>query len=304
MRQPWTAADTRKLRQLAMRGLSAREIGEAMNRDRRHVADRANRHAIALKRQMVHVPWTQDQVATLRLNYPGWPTFLVAYICGHTESSTYQQAKKLGLSKDPGFVAETTRQRWREGRHEGSRRHQFRKGHEPPNKGRPQAEWMPAVSRAKVARTQFKKGRPAREAHNYVPVGTVKFDRKRGVVVRKLTDDPALYPAGRWRPVHVIVWESVHGPVPEGHIVRFRDGMKTLDPEAITVERLELVTLAENMLRNSYHTRYPPEVRQLIQLKGALNRKINRRTKHHEEHDGRRKEPPGRNARGARRARG
>jgi len=33
------------------------------------------------------------------------------------------------------------------------------------------------------------------------------------------------------------------------------------------------------MRRNSYHTRYPKEVAQLIQLKGALNRKINRRSR-------------------------
>lgn len=54
--------------------------------------------------------------------------------------------------------------------------------------------------------------------------------------------------------------------------------MHTTDPAAITADRLELVTRAENMARNTLH-RYPKEVAQLIQLRGALNRKINARTK-------------------------
>jgi len=51
--------------------------------------------------------------------------------------------------------------------------------------------------------------------------------------------------------------------------------------EHITVERLELVTLAENLRRNSIH-RFPEDLVQLIQLKGALVRKINRREKDRE----------------------
>jgi hypothetical protein len=47
----------------------------------------------------------------------------------------------------------------------------------------------------------------------------------------------------------------------------------------ITLGRLELISRAENMRRNSYHTRYPKEVAQLIQLRGALNRQINKRLK-------------------------
>ena len=62
--------------------------------------------------------------------------------------------------------------------------------------------------------TQFKKGRPASEARNYVPIGTEKVDPKRKVLMRKVTDDPALFPVNRWRPVHVMVWEAENGPVP------------------------------------------------------------------------------------------
>lgn len=112
--------------------------------------------------------------------------------------------------------------------------------------------------------------------HNYVPIGTERI--KDGVLARKVTDDPSMYPARRWVPVHRMVWEAKHGPVPAGHVVRFLPGMKTLVASEITENKLELVTLAENMRRNTLH-RYPKDVVQLIQLRGALNRKINRRSK-------------------------
>lgn len=37
------------------------------------------------------------------------------------------------------------------------------------------------------------------------------------------------------------------------------------------------MTRAELMRRNSLHTNYPPQLVSLVQLRGALNRQINRR---------------------------
>ena len=59
----------------------------------------------------------------------------------------------------------------------------------------------------------------------------------------------------------------------------FRPGRASTDEARIALDALELVSRAELMRRNSRHARYPPEVNQLIQLKGALNRKINARSK-------------------------
>jgi hypothetical protein len=129
-----------------------------------------------------------------------------------------------------------------------------------------------------MAETQFKKGEMCGAArHNYVPIGTEKVDPKRRVLMRKVTDDPAIVPVMRWRPVHVLVWEAAHGSVPAGHIVIFKTGRKTFVASEITVDRLELVTLAENMRRNTIHNRYPRDVVQVIQLGGALKRKIRNR---------------------------
>lgn len=133
--------------------------------------------------------------------------------------------------------------------------------------------------------SQFKKGRPASEASNYVPIGTEKVDPKRKVLMRKVTDDPAIFPTRRWRPVHVMVWEAANGPVPEGHIVVFRPGLKTLVAAEITADRLETVTLAENMRRNSYHNRFPPELKELVHLKARITRRVRRRTKEQQDEE-------------------
>jgi hypothetical protein len=77
------------------------------------------------------------------------------------------------------------------------------------------------------------------------------------------------------------VWEAAHGPVPPGHAVVFRPGRRSSELARITVDGLELITRAELMRRNTHHN-LPPEVSQLIQLRGALNRKIRNRTKAHD----------------------
>ena len=116
-------------------------------------------------------------------------------------------------------------------------------------------------------------------------IGTEKVDPKRKVLMRKVTDDPALFPVNRWRPVHVVVWEAANGPVPEGHIVVFRPGLKTLVAAEITADRLETVTLAENMRRNSYHNRFPPELKELVHLKARITRRVRRRIKEQEDEE-------------------
>lgn len=222
--------------------------------------------------------WTASEDAELSRRYPSEPANVIASDLGRGIRSIYMRARLLGLKKLDGWMAETARKHWANGRHEGSRAAHFKKGQTPFNKGRPMAEWMPADARQKCSRTQFRAGQLSGSAkHNWVPVGTEKI--REGQLCRKVTDDPAVYPAARWQPVSRLVWEAEHGPIPPGHVVRFRDGMATTHRDSITLDRLELVTRAENMRRNSYHTRYPKEVAQLIQLRGAMNRKINNRSK-------------------------
>lgn len=218
--------------------------------------------------------WSADEDETLRINWPRFPAFLIAYVLQRQRCTVYRRARLLGLQKAPDFHTQPLAKLWNGTQEPGSIASRFQPGTTPPNKGLRRPGWAPG----RMSQTQFKKGRPAHEAHNYLPIGTEKVDRKRNVLMRKITDDPAIFPTLRWRPVHVMAWEAVHGEVPEGHIVRFRDGMKTFDPALITADRLELLSLAENMARNTIHN-YPQPIKQVMQLRGVLNRRINRLAK-------------------------
>jgi hypothetical protein len=225
--------------------------------------------------------WTEDEDETLRINWPRFPAFLIAHVLKRGRASVYRRASQLGLKKADDFETQPLAALWNGTQEPGSIAARFKPGSVPPNKGIRRPGWSPG----RMAATQFKKGRPASESRNYVPIGTEKVCPKRKVLMRKITDDPSIFPAQRWRPVHVLVWEAAHGPVPAGHIVIFRPGTKTFFAAEITADRLEAVSLAENMRRNTFHNRYPTEVKELIHLKARITRQINKRTKEqrHEE---------------------
>lgn len=207
--------------------------------------------------------WTDQERDVLRALYVDYSAAECAAAMGMTEKQVQMQAKALGLRKSLEWIARRAAERSARPDH-GGRAHQFRPGHATWNKGKP------FNSGGRSVETRFKPGRPPSEARNYAPIGSTRITRD-GILERKVT-------ARRWVAEHRLVWESAHGPIPDGCIVVFKRGMHTTDPAAITADRLELVTRAENMARNTLH-RYPKEVAQLIQLRGALNRKINARTK-------------------------
>lgn len=118
--------------------------------------------------------------------------------------------------------------------------------------------------------TQFKKGhRYGRAQQLYKPVGSERLSEG-GYLERKINDDMPRW--SRWRAVHLIEWEAVNGPLPTGHALTFKDGDKT----NLVLDNLVLITRAELMRCNSYH-QYGPEIAQLVQLRGAVSRRINHR---------------------------
>lgn len=152
---------------------------------------------------------------------------------------------------------------------------QFEKGAAPWNKGIKGSTGLHANCRA----SQFTKGcRHGAAARNLAPIGTERID-KDGLLIRKVSDDRALSRRQRWAPVHRLAWEAVNGPVPSGYIAVFVAGKATTVASEITADRVEVVSRVELMRRNSRHARYPPELNQIMQLRGALNRKINNRSK-------------------------
>lgn len=220
--------------------------------------------------------WTDAELRVLRECYPDQRAADVASALGRTVGQVYQTAARYGLQKSEAFKASDMSARIKRGKQSpGMKAAQFKKGQTPANKGLRRPGWAPG----RMAETQFKRGELTGAAQrNYVPIGTERIS-KDGYLERKVTDDPGIYPARRWTGVHRLVWEEANGSIPPGHAVVFREGRKTVDAKLITSDALELVSRAELMRRNSYLTRYPKDIADLIRMRGHLNRKINNRSK-------------------------
>lgn len=267
MRRSWSPAAEDKLRDLYATAPLPR-LAFLLKRTEKAIKSRAK--ILGLTRG-TRRPWTRKEDAELRRRFPKETAQAIADDLGRGLSATYARAHALGLSKPDTWAADCTRKRWIEGRHENSRAKHFRKGQESWNKGRPMAEWNPNADRCKA--TQFKKGHLGGTAAAKVqPVGALRIAD--GQLQRKVNNDRPFM--RRWVAVSRLVWEAAHGPIPEGHAVCFKPGMATVEESEITPDRLELLSRVELMARNTLH-RYPQPIPKLIQLRGALNRKINRR---------------------------
>jgi len=212
--------------------------------------------------------WQPEEVEILQRAFADNPTWKLAKVLKRTATTVSQKAAKLGLKKSPEYLASPASGRLRSGDNRGGKS-RFKSGQPAWNKG---VKGVVGVQEA-CRRTQFKKGHlGGRAAEKYQPIGTERIS-KDGYVERKIHDGMPLQ--SRWRGVHLIRWEAINGPLPPGHALVFKDG----DKANTGPENMELLTRAELMLRNSYHNRYPKDVGRLIQLRGALNRKLNRRSK-------------------------
>jgi len=216
--------------------------------------------------------WTAEDLAVLRRHYADTPTAALAARLGCSVKQVYRAASRHGLLKSTEYLASAAACRLQRGADTGIE-YRFQPGQVPWNKGVPGSTGL----HPNTAAHHYKPGRKASDARNYQPIGSLSV--RSGYLARKLTDDPALPPMQRWGLVHRLVWEEVHGPIPAGHAVVFRPGQRTLDEAQITLDRLELVTRAELMRRNSYHTNLPPELARVVQLRGAISRQINKRAK-------------------------
>lgn len=92
----------------------------------------------------------------------------------------------------------------------------FPSGHTPANKG----GTMPFNPRS--AATRFQPGcRAGRAAALHKPIGTERMSK---CGYREVKVNDALPLQARWRAVHLVLWEAVNGPVPEGCALKCLDG--------------------------------------------------------------------------------
>jgi len=268
----WTAEETRLLRELYPHK-SRTEVAAIIGRTAKAIASRAK--VLGIRRLRPNYRrWTAVEDRVLRKLYPHRPTKEIGAQLGRTFYVVYQRAAKLGLKKSAAYMASPAACRLRRGDKVGWA-YRYPKGHVPANKGLRRPGWAPG----RMAETQFKKGiRSGIAAINWCPIGSIRPDAEGylRIKVREGRKGEA-YGFGNvkiWPLLNRHVWAQHHGPIPAGHIVTFKDRNRA----NCTLENLELRTLAENMKRNTVH-RLPKELAQVIQLTGALKRKIRNREK-------------------------
>jgi hypothetical protein len=183
------------------------------------------------------------------------PVRQIALKIGRSETFVVRRLRALGLVRPPEVI---------ERNKQAGRR---KPGEVPPNKGKRQKEWMSARGRKKVKASQFKKGNLPHNTRS-------DFD----IVIRRDSSghdyQHIRVSLSKWIPLHRYNWERVHGKIPPKMKLVFKDG-NTMN---CAVNNLELLTAAELMKRNSWHN-YPEELGRAIQLRGALNRQINKHLK-------------------------
>jgi hypothetical protein len=107
--------------------------------------------------------------------------------------------------------------------------------------------------------TSFKKGN---KPHNTRKVGDTRIDGKDMFLLIKVADK-------QWIRKEILIWESVHGKIPKGHVVRVKNPLL----DKYDINNLMIITHAENMLLNTIH-RHPKELQQAIRTLKKLKKAI------------------------------
>jgi HNH endonuclease len=216
--------------------------------------------------------WTAAEDVILRAEYPDAETSELAKRFNATILGTYQRAQKLGVRKSKQYIAKKLEIEAQRLRRVGVAS-RYKKGNISANKGLRRPGWAPG----RMAETQFKKGaRSGIAVKNWRPIGTILADGEGylRIKVREGRKGEA-YGFGNtkiWPLLNRHVWEQHKGPIPPGHVVIFKDKNRA----HCDIDNLELMSLVDNMRRNTVHN-LPPELKQVIQLTGALKRKIRNR---------------------------
>jgi hypothetical protein len=181
----------------------------------------------------------------------------LAKILKRCSSTLLQEAHRLGLT-------DVIEQKKRSSR--------IQPGTAPPNKGKKIHEYMNATQIEVFKSNQFKTGSTP---HNALPDGSEVQRVDKSGKIYTLVKVP-----GERKLVlkHRFVWERFHNKkVPYRHKITFKDGTTN----NFAIDNLECISYEAQMLQNSLHN-YPEELKELIFIKGAITRQINKKTQPNE----------------------
>lgn len=197
--------------------------------------------------------WSVQEREIMVKMFPDNYTNDVCKMLNRSYRSVCSQAALMGLKKSESFRAmELTKQ--------GDRlrvvgiKNRYGIGMEPRNKGMPMSKELYEKCKA----TMFKKGI---EPHNTKYDGHERISKDGYIEIRVRK--------GKYVAKHRHIWEQANGKVPKGYIVVF----KYRNPQNICLENLELISRAENMIRNTIH-RFPDALQSTIKLVNKLKRNI------------------------------
>lgn len=176
-------------------------------------------------------------------------------------SSIYYRANQLGVKKSAEFIAERSREAMLRSDHPG-RKHFFKKGDVPPNKGKRMGEYMSKEAIDRTKATRFKKGNTP---HNYKPLGHERVTVD-GYIEVKVRDSQK---QKNFELKHRLVWEKHNGGIPDGCNIQFKDGNR----QNCKIENLYMISRTEQISENTIH-RYPNELKRAIRLTNKLRKQI------------------------------
>jgi hypothetical protein len=189
--------------------------------------------------------WTSEDIDKLVELYPTTKSEDLCRIFNFPLHRIYNKAHQLGIKKTDEYLSVNG------GRlKEGNQKSQFKKGQPAWNKG------MKGLVIGGV-QTQFKKGHTP---PNVKPIGFRSL--RDGYLVEKT--------ATGFEFVHKLIWKQHHGEIPQGLFIVFKDKNK----QNICIENLEAIDRVEHIRRNHIQN-LPKELREVINIKKQITRKIN-----------------------------
>lgn len=193
--------------------------------------------------------WKPHEKELLKQHYADSTIHELMQMLNKTASSIYSQAYLLNLKKSAKYEEKRRIFDIENIRKNTTKR--FQKGNKPWNKG------IKGSIPNNV--TSFKKGQLP---HNTRNEGETRLN-KEGYLLVKIAHK-------KWIRKHRLIWEEAHGEIPQGYVIKIKDGNK----ENYSLENMELISCADNMRLNAIH-RFPTELKQAIRLLKKLKKKIN-----------------------------
>jgi hypothetical protein len=263
MKRTWTDQDKQLLKKKYPIS-TPKELAELFP-DKTIRAINSKAKVMCLKKAKQRFRFTLEQIEEIKRDYPTTLCADLAERYGCSIHTIEHLAFRKRLKKDASFLKEHFRKKMADPNHP-ARKYWIKKGHISANKGKKQTEYMSTEAIERTKATRFKKGQ--------LPPNTL-YDH---AIIERKDSKGNIYKwirisQGIWIPYHRYLWEQKYGKIPEGCNIQFKD-RNALN---CTIENLYMISRANQLKEeNSSYARYPEEIRKLIQLKGVLNRQINK----------------------------